>query len=178
MTEKTRGAMAGWFGHSAPPTLFRFERRLALPELQQHKPQEGVSLAYEQGLFYTVAHTRLRAVAVGGRGPGLTIGKATTREFHQSVLSKRLSPPVKWSYRKLILWWAVVSFAIGWILFYINSFLKHSSAVLSPPLILFLRLSVAIFVLLLVSSGGTIRSPTNLAIPSGNARSFASAVAV
>ena len=109
-----------------------------------------VSLAYEEGLFYTVARTRLRAVVVGGHGPDLVIGKATTRGFHQSVLSKQLSPPVKWPYRKLILWWAVVSCSIGWIVIYINSFMKHSSAVLSPPLTGFALLSAATFLLLLV----------------------------
>src|ERR1700746_1313984 len=67
-----------------------------------------VSLAYQEGLFCTVAHTRFGAVAGGGHGPGLIIGKATTRGFHQSVLSKRLKPPVKWSYRKLIRWWVGV----------------------------------------------------------------------
>ena len=109
-----------------------------------------VALAYQEGLFRTVAHTRFGAVVAGGTGPGLVIGKATTRGLHQSVLSKRLSPPVKWSYRKLVLWWAVVSFSIGWIVFYINSFLKHSPAVLSPPLILFWLLSAATFLLLVV----------------------------
>jgi len=43
-----------------------------------------------------------------------------------------------------------VSCSIGWIVFYINSFIKHSSAVLSPPLILFSRLSAATLLLLLV----------------------------
>jgi len=108
-----------------------------------------VSLAYQQGLFYTVAHSRLRAVAVGSCGPDLLIGTATTHGVHQSVLSKQLSPPVKWPYRKLVLWWAVVSFSIGWIIFYMTSSLKHS-AVLSPPLILFSRLSAVTSVLLLV----------------------------
>ena len=109
-----------------------------------------VSLAYQQGLFHTVAHTRVHGVAFGGCGPDLLIGTATTRGVHQSVLSKQLSPPVKWPYRKLILWWAVMCFSIGWILFYINSFMKHSSTVLSAPLIRFFRISVAIFLLLLV----------------------------
>ena len=77
-----------------------------------------VSLAYQEGLFCTVAHTRFRAVAVGGHGPDFVIGKATTCGFHQSVLSKRLNPPVKWSYRKLILWWAVAFLSIGWIVSY------------------------------------------------------------
>src|SRR5437870_10070516 len=72
-----------------------------------------VSLAYQEGLFHVVAHTRLRAVVLGGSGPDLVIGKATTRGFHQSVLSKKLSPPVKWSYRKLVLWWVVLFLSAG-----------------------------------------------------------------
>ena len=87
---------------------------------------------------------------LGAIGPDFVIGKATTRGFHQSVLSKRLNPPVKWSYRKLILWWALVFLSIGWIVFYINTGPKNSSAVLSPPLILFSGLSVVTFLLLLV----------------------------
>jgi len=109
-----------------------------------------VSLAYQEGLFCTVAHTRLPAVAIGSDGPDLVIGKAATRGFHQSVLSKRLNPPVKWSYRKLILWWALAFLSIGWIVFYINTGTKNSSAVLSPPLTLFALLSAATFLLLLV----------------------------
>jgi cytochrome c-type biogenesis protein CcmH/NrfF len=88
---------------------------------------EKVSLAYQEGLFYADAYTRLRAVVVGGSGPDLVIGRATTRGFHQSVLSKQLNPPVKWSYRKLILWWAVVFLSIGWIIFYINTITKKLS---------------------------------------------------
>ena len=109
-----------------------------------------VSLAYREGLSYLRAHTRLRVVAVVGSGPDLVIGKATTRGFHQSVLSKQLAPPVKWSYRKLTLWWAVVFLSIGWIVFYINTFTKGSSAVLSAPLVLFSGLSAVMFLLLLV----------------------------
>jgi hypothetical protein len=62
-----------------------------------------------------------RLVVVGGRGPDFVIGKATTRGFHQSVLSKQLKPPVKWPYRKLILWSALMFLSIGWIVFYINT---------------------------------------------------------
>jgi len=109
-----------------------------------------VSLAYQEGLFYTAARTRLRAVGVGSCGPDFVIGKATTRGFHQSVLSKQLTPPVKWSYRKLILWWVVVFLSIGWIVFYINTITKNSAAVLSPPLVLWSGLSAITFLLLLV----------------------------
>jgi len=109
-----------------------------------------VSLAYQEGLFYIAARTRLRAVGVGSCGPDLLIGKATTRGFHQSVLSKQLNPPVKWSYRKLTLWWVVVFLSIGWIVFYINTIPKNSAAVLSPPLVLWSGLSAVTFLLLLV----------------------------
>jgi hypothetical protein len=109
-----------------------------------------VSLAYQEGLFCTVAHTRFRALLVGGHGPDFVIGKATTRGFHQSVLSKRLNPPVKWSYRKLILWWALAFLSIGWIVFYINAGTINSSAVSLLPLILFSGLSAVTFLLLLV----------------------------
>ena len=109
-----------------------------------------VSLAYQEGLFHTVAHPRFSAAAVGGHGPDLIIGKATTRGFHQSVLSKQLNPPVKWSYRKLFLWWALVFLSIGWIILYINAVTKNSHAVWSPPLALFALLSADTFLLLLV----------------------------
>ena len=109
-----------------------------------------VSLAYQEGLFYTAARTRLRAVGVGGGAPDFIIAKATTRGFHQSLLSKQLTPPVKWSYRKLTLWWVVVFLSIGWIVFYINTVTKGSSAVLSAPLVLFSGLSAVTFLLLLV----------------------------
>jgi hypothetical protein len=107
-----------------------------------------VSLAYQKGVSSTVAYTRLRAVSVGG--PDFVIGKATTRALHQSVLSQQLSPPVKWSYRKLILWWALMFLSIGWLICYISSITKNSAAVLSPPLMLFSLLSAATFLLLLI----------------------------
>jgi len=122
---------------------------LALSELQQHRPQES-SLAYQEGIFRTVAHTRFRALVVGGRGQDFVIGKATTRGFHQSVLSKQLKPPVKWSYRKLILWWVLVFLSIGWIVFYINTITKNSAGVLSPPLTLFALLSAGTLLLLVL----------------------------
>ena len=56
----------------------------------------------------------------------------------------------EWSYRKLILWWALAFLSIGWIVFYINTGPKNSSAVLLPQLILFSELSAVTFLLLLV----------------------------
>jgi hypothetical protein len=57
---------------------------------------------------------------------------------------------VKWPYRKLTLWWALVFLSIGWIVFYINTGTKNSSGVLSPPLIRFALLSAATFLPVLV----------------------------
>ena len=57
---------------------------------------------------------------------------------------------MKWSYRKLILWWAVVYLSIGWIVSYTNTITKNSVAVLSPPLTLFALMSAATLLLLLV----------------------------
>src|SRR5215469_1102226 len=54
------------------------------------------------------------------------------------------------SFRKLILWWALVFLSMSWIVFYINTITKNSAAVLSPPLNLFALLSAATFLLLLV----------------------------
>ena len=80
-----------------------------------------VSLAYQEGLFYTDAHTRMYFVGFGSSGPDFMIGKATTRGLHQSALSKQLNPPVRWSYRKLIRWCVLLSLSIGWIVFYANT---------------------------------------------------------
>jgi hypothetical protein len=107
-----------------------------------------VSLAYQEGLFRTVAHTRLRAVVVGGSGPDLFVARATTRGFQ--VRSKHLSPPVKWSYRRLIFWWVLALLCVGWIVFYVNTVSRNSSVVLSTPLILFALFSAIVFVLLFV----------------------------
>src|SRR5437016_8312237 len=127
--EATMAATEGhWFSVRAQPARVRVapDEYLRCPNCNSADLKK-VSLAYQEGLFYTAACTRLRAVAVGGCGPDLLIGKATTRGFHQSVLSKQLTPPVKWSYRKLTLWWVVVFLSIGWIVFCINRSEEHTS---------------------------------------------------
>jgi hypothetical protein len=93
-----------------------------------------ISLAYEEGLSSVDARTRLRAVAVGGNGPDLVVGRATTRGSQQSALSKKLSPPLKWSYRKPVFWSAVAFLCGGWLVFYINTITKNASTVSSPAL--------------------------------------------
>src|SRR6202166_3223591 len=65
-----------------------------------------LSLAYQQGRVQVDTRTRLRGVIVGEGGPDVVVGRATTRGTHQTELSKQLSPPAKWAYKKLVLWFA------------------------------------------------------------------------
>jgi hypothetical protein len=104
-----------------------------------------VSLEYEEGSFRTEAQTRIRAAAVGGGAADLVVGRASTRASHQSSLSKRLNPPVKSSYRKLILWSVVVFLSGGWLVFYVNTITKNASTVGSPALTAYAVIAAAIF---------------------------------
>ena len=108
-----------------------------------------VSLAYEEGLFRSEGRTRLRAVAVGSGGPDLVVGRAATRGTGQSALSKKLTPPVKWSYLKVIGWSVLVFLFAGWLVFYVNTVTTKATTVSSAPLTLFALASGAIFALLL-----------------------------
>src|SRR5258708_5548046 len=108
-----------------------------------------VSLANEEGLFRTDARGRLRAAVVGGNGPDLVVGRANTQASHQSALSKRLSPPAKWSYLKVGSWSVLAFLCLGWLVFYVNTVTTNSSTVSSIPLTLFALISGAIFALLM-----------------------------
>ena len=69
-----------------------------------------VTLAYQEGLFHLDTRTRMLGLLFASGGPDVAVGRATTRGVQQSALSKSLSPPTKWSYLKLILWSAAISF--------------------------------------------------------------------
>jgi hypothetical protein len=107
------------------------------------------SLAYQEGLYRTDARTRLSAALVGGNGPDLVVGRATTQASHQSALSKQLSPPAKWSYLKVGSWSALAFLCVGWLVFYANTVATNSSSVSSLPLTFFTLISAAIFAFLL-----------------------------
>ena len=83
---------------------------------------------------------------------------------------------MKWSYRKLILWWTLLFLSIGWLIFYINTIIRNSSAILSPPSILFSGLSAVTLLLLLVLLWRHNQSAYKRRYSSGNVRSSASAV--
>ena len=104
-----------------------------------------VSLAYQEAHYRASARTRLSAALVGGNGPDLVVGRATTQASQQSTLSKRLSPPAKWSYLKVSSWTLLAFLCLGWLVFYVNTVTTNSSTVSSTPLALFVALSVAIF---------------------------------
>jgi len=108
-----------------------------------------VSLAYQEGLYRTDARTRLSAALVGGSGPDLVVGRATTQASQQSPLSKRLSPPAKWSYLKVGSWSVLTFLCVGWLVFYVNTVTTNSSTVSSPPLTFFALISAAIFALMM-----------------------------
>jgi hypothetical protein len=108
-----------------------------------------VSLAYQEGLLRSEGRTRLRAVAAGSGGPDLVVARATTHGTQQSALSKKLAPPVKWSYLKVIGWSVLVFLSAGWLVFYVNSVTTNATTVSSAPLTLFALISGAAFALLL-----------------------------
>jgi hypothetical protein len=108
-----------------------------------------VSLIYQEGLYRSNARTRLSAALVGGGGPDLLVGRATTEASHQSALSKQLSPPAKWSYLKVVSWSILAFLCVGWIVFYVNTVVTNSSTVPSLPLTFFALLSAVIFAFLL-----------------------------
>jgi len=108
-----------------------------------------VSLAYQEGLFQGEARTRLRAVVVGGGGPDMVVGRTTTRGLQQSALSKNLTPPVKWSYLKVIGWSVLLFVCVSWLIFYVNTITANATTVSSAPLTVFASISAAVFVLLL-----------------------------
>src|ERR1700728_4029691 len=89
--------------HVAIPT------RLRCPQCNSSNLQK-VSLAHEKGLYRLDVRTRLTGILLGGGGPGLILARAGTRGSHQSALSRRLRPPVKWSYRKVFGWFVALSF--------------------------------------------------------------------
>ena len=93
-----------------------------------------VSLVYQEGAFRTEGQTRMRAAVIGGSGADVLVGKASTRASHQSVLSKRLSPPIKWSYRRLVFWSALIFTSGGWLVFYIKIIATNATSVSSSPL--------------------------------------------
>ncbi len=103
-----------------------------------------LSLAYQEGRFHVDTRTRLRGVVVGDGGPNMVVGRATTGGIQQTELSKQLSPPAKWSYKKLVLWSAIVSFIA--LVVYIRSVMSGPAPASSLPVTLYAILAPAAFI--------------------------------
>lgn len=94
-----------------------------------------ISLAYEEGLCRVNTRTRLRGLLLGTDEPSVFMGRARTRGSQQTELSRRLRPPVKWSYLKLIFWATCVSFFL--LLFYIHVVMGSSSKASALPVMVY-----------------------------------------
>jgi hypothetical protein len=108
---------------------------------------KSLSVAVQQGRFSVNTRSRLRGVVVGAGGPDVVVGRATTRGVQQSDLSKKLSPPTKWSYGKLVLWSLGVSFVA--LVVYVRSVMSHPGPASSLPVTMYaVVFSVVLAVLL------------------------------
>jgi hypothetical protein len=104
---------------------------------------KSLSLAFQEGRFSVNTQSRLRGVVVGAEGPDVVVGRATTRGLQQSELSKKLSPPTKWSYGKVVLWSVAITFFA--LVVYVRSVMSHPGPASSFPVTLY----AAIFPLVL-----------------------------
>jgi hypothetical protein len=106
-----------------------------------------ISLAYDEGLYRIDAQSRLRGFLFGSDGPNVIVGKAVTQGVHQTQVSNRLRPPMKWSYLKLIGWSALVSCIA--LIGYVRSVMSSSSRVSAAPVVIIGAIGLLAFVMLL-----------------------------
>src|ERR1700692_3125950 len=108
---------------------------------------KSLSVAVQEGRFSVNTRSRLRGVVVGEGGPDVVIGRATTRGLHQSDLSKKFSPPTKWSYGKVILWSVLFSFLA--LVVCVRSVMSHPGPASSLPVTLYALLFPVVLAVLL-----------------------------
>jgi transcriptional regulator with XRE-family HTH domain len=106
-----------------------------------------LSFAWEEGRSSVNTRTRLRGGVVGDGGPDLVVGRATTHGTHQTELSKRLSPPAKWSYLKLVVLSALLSLVA--LIVYVHSVMSGPVPASSLPAKLYAVLFPVGFLVLL-----------------------------
>jgi len=94
-----------------------------------------LSIAYQEGRFSVNTNSRLRGVVVGAGGPDVVIGRATTKGVQQSELSRKLSPPTKWSYRKVLLWSVAISLVA--LVAYVRSVMSQPGPASALPVTLY-----------------------------------------
>ena len=64
----------------------------------------------------------------------------------QTVISKALQPPAKWSYLRLFGRSVMVFLSVGWLVFYVNTSVTNASSVSSIPLAIYMLLSACVFI--------------------------------
>ena len=108
-----------------------------------------VSLAYQEGLFRVDTRTRMLGFLFASGGPDVVVGRATTSGVQQSALSKSLAPPTKWSYLKLVLWSAAISFVA--LVAYVRGVMTSPPPVSSLPVKIYVAVAPLVFIFLLIS---------------------------
>ena len=106
-----------------------------------------LSIAYQEGRFSVNTNSRLRGMVVGAGGPDVVIGRATTQGVQQSDLSRKLSPPTKWSYRKVLLWSVAIS-AVA-LIAYVRSVMSQPGPASTLPVTLYAITFPVVFAFLL-----------------------------
>src|SRR5262249_14559242 len=106
-----------------------------------------LSIAYQEGRFSVSTNSRLSGVVVGAGGPDVVTGRATTQGVQQSDLSRKLSPPTKWSYRKVLLWSIAISFVA--LVVYVRSVMSQAAPVSTLPVTLYAIIFPVVLVFLL-----------------------------
>ena len=94
-----------------------------------------VSLVYEEGLIRTRTKGRLKGLFFGDEGPNVVVGTSVSNGTYQTEMSKRLRPPKKWSYGKLLLWAGILS--VISLIFYTNTVMSSSSIASVLPVVMF-----------------------------------------
>jgi hypothetical protein len=105
-----------------------------------------VSLVYQQGRFDVKARTRLRGLLLGTGGPDLIVGSTNTIGVLQTQLSRHLHPPVKWSYLKLVGWFALGSFVA--LIAYVQSVMGSFGTASSLPVSIYVVVVSCLFLFL------------------------------
>ena len=108
-----------------------------------------VSLAYQEGLFRVDTRTRMLGFLFASGGSDVMVGRATTRGVQQTALSKSLIPPAKWSYLKLILWSAAISFVA--LIAYIRVVMTSPPPVSSLPVKIYFAVAPLVFIFVFFS---------------------------
>jgi|ERR1700676_94693 len=108
-----------------------------------------VSLAYRGGLSHVDTRTRMLGLLFASGGPDVMVGRATTRGVQLSALSKSLVPPTRWSYLKLILWSAGISFVA--LVAYVRVVMTSPPPVSSLPVMIYFAVAPIVFIFFFVS---------------------------